>query len=636
MLSEVVEHYLAKALIDPSARRELLDGLKSEIGSGRGAALADLFPRLAIAGLDYSTATSLHRLLQASRREAPAPTVTYKIAVLGSVTTKPLIDLLDLYLQPGRIDALFYEADYDTIQQEFLDPNSGLHRFQPDCVIIVPTWRDLRHKPLAGDDAQTVKRRIEAEVAAWATLWSIAAKQLEAQVIQSNFAAPPWRVLGNLEARQPNAFGRYIAEVNTALADAAPPGVTIHDADQLACAAGRWAWSDPRFYHQAKLPCAPEYLVDYAHSLAALVLAQSGAAKKCLVLDLDGTLWGGVIGDDGLGGIRLGHGDPEGEAFTSFQTYIKSLAQRGVIIAICSKNDEAIARQVFDQHPEMVLRAEDVSCFVVNWDDKATNLGRIAEKLNISLNSLVFFDNDPAERSLVRRLRPEVAVPEVPADPSNFIQALDQQRYFEALSLSGEDLQRSKFYQANEQRQALESSATDIESFLKSLNMAARIQPIDAISLERAAQLISRSNQFNLTTRRYSSADLASIVSNPDWMTLTVSLSDRFGDNGLISVLLAHDEGDALMVDTWVMSCRVLKRGVERLLLNHLVANARSRGRVRILGEYLATPKNALVGDHYEGLGFARLGESSPQHSRWELNIDSGWSSLKQFIRESD
>jgi FkbH-like protein len=353
------------------------------------------------------------------------------------------------------------------------------------------------------------------------------------------------------------------------------------------------------------------------------------------VLDLDNTLWGGVIGDDGLGGIRLGQGDPESEAFVAFQRYVKSLGERGVILAVCSKNNDSIAREVFEKHPEMVLRLDDISCFIANWDDKATNLARIAEQLNIGLNSLVFFDDNPAERSIVRQLRPEVAVPEVPNDPAYYIRALDRQRYFETMTISAEDLKRTEFYRADSKRQALESSALDLSAFLQSLDMVARIEPVAASTIERTAQLINRSNQFNLTTRRYTNADVLNLMANPNWITRTISLRDRFGDNGLISVLLARTEADTLIIDTWLMSCRVLKRGVERLLLNNVVAAASRGGVKRVIGEYIPTPKNDLVREHYRALGFNQIDGEMPGHTYWELRIDDQWKPHQHFIRES-
>jgi FkbH-like protein len=631
---DIVENFIARGADDRSIGQQLLRWLKSEIKMGNVDRLSEIFPRLLIPGLDYTTAISLRRVLKQIRAARPTQNRTTRIAVLGSMTTHQIVEFLDLYLEAGRIHAQFYEADYGTINQEFLDPASGLRQFHPDFVVLCTSWRDLRSKPTLTDDREQVARKVDAEVSSWTTLWRVAREDLHCQVIQSNFVAPPWRTLGNLDTRHPGGFSRFISLVNHALADVAPPEVTIHDVERLAADSGRREWGDERFFFQAKLPCSPEYLVDYAHSLAALILAQLGAARKCLVLDLDNTLWGGVIGDDGIGGIRLGQGDPEGEAFASFQSYVKSLGDRGIMLAVCSKNDDKIAREVFEKHPEMVLRLEDISCFIANWDDKPANLMRISRQLNIGLNSLVFFDDNPAERSIVRRLQPEVAVPEVPDDPAYRVQALDRHRYFETLTISGEDLKRKEFYRANSEREALESSAGSLDDFLRSLEMQARIEPVGAMNVERTVQLINRSNQFNLTTKRYTNADVLEFTASPNWITRTVSLKDRFGDNGLISVLFARVESDSLIIDTWLMSCRVLKRGVEALLLNDLVGHMAQHGLGRVVGEYVPTAKNGLVRGHYQSLGFAHIGGDTGEHTLWELRVDDHWKPRSHFIRE--
>lgn len=297
---------------------------------------------------------------------------------------------------------------------------------------------------------------------------------------------------------------------------------------------------------------------------------------------------------------------------------------------MCSKNEDANAREPFEKHPEMVLKLGDISCFVANWEDKAANLRRIAQELNIGLDSLVFVDDNPAERSIVRRLVPEVAVPELPEDPADYLRVLDAGRYFDAVSISGEDFKRTEYYKANAERRQIASSAGDIEQFLASLEMRAHIGPIGAMELERSVQLIGKSNQFNLTTRRHSAGDVQAMMESPDWVTRQVKLADRFGDNGLISVLLARQEGDALAIDTWLMSCRVLKRGVEQLLLNDVVAAARERGLKRITGQYLPTAKNVLVKDHYAALGFTRVSEADGA-TAWELDIGA-WTPLSHHI----
>jgi FkbH-like protein len=500
-------------------------------------------------------------------------------------------------------------------------------------VVFATGWRDLVNRPMPGQKRTETDAMVAGEVQHWSSLWRQVHETLGCQIIQNNFDSPPWRSLANHETREPSGLAGYLARLNIALQDAAPPFVTIHDLDHLAASHGRWTWGDERYFHLAKIPCAPECQVDYAHSLASLLVAQQGGSKKCLVLDLDNTLWGGVIGDDGLEGIRLGQGDAEGEAFVAFQQYAKSLRARGVLLAVCSKNEAHIAKEAFDKHPGMALQYDDISCFVANWTDKATNLRTIAERLNIGLNSLVFVDDNPAERALVRQLAPEVAVPELTTDPADYIRCVEQHRYFQTVSISPEDFQRAEYYRANAAREMAEQQAGGLGDFLGSLAMVADVAPIDGLSLERSTQLINKSNQFNLTTRRYTAAEILGLTQDASWITLTVSLKDRFGDNGLISVLLARVDGKVAEIDTWLMSCRVLKRGVEQMLLNELVDAASQRGVDRIRGSYLPTPKNGLVSRHYPDLGFAEIEPVGlpADATRWELGLE-GRKPMATFI----
>jgi FkbH-like protein len=462
--------------------------------------------------------------------------------------------------------------------------------------------------------------------------WRTAHERLNCQIVQNNFDTPPWRALDNYEMRHPATLSRFIAETNRLLAERAPGYVTIHDVEALEVNAGRRAWANERFFLHAKMPCAPEYLVEYAHSVASIVAAQRGLSKKCLVLDLDNTLWGGVIGDDGMRGIRIGQGDAEAEGFTAFQRYCKLLASRGVILAVCSKNTDAIAREVFEKHPDMVLRMDDIACFVANWSDKAANLRHIAKTLNIGLDSLVFVDDNPAERSIIRHLVPEVAVPEVSTDPIDFIEALERHRYFQVATLGAEDFKRTEYYRANAARAEVASSSGGVEGFLQQLDMRATIGAINDATLERSTQLVNKSNQFNLTTRRKTVAEVLLAMTAPDWVTLTVTLADRFGDNGLISVLLANVDGDTLDIDTWVMSCRVLKRGVERFLLNALVEKTKAMGLKSIRGTYIPTAKNDIVREHYRELGFHNVETGSDGRTIWQLCV-SDFAHLANNIR---
>jgi FkbH-like protein len=318
----------------------------------------------------------------------------------------------------------------------------------------------------------------------------------------------------------------------------------------------------------------------------------------------------------------------------AFQQYAKSLRHRGVLLAVCSKNDENNAREVFEKHSEMVLRLDDIACFMANWDDKATNLRRIAQELNIGTNSLVFVDDNPAERALVRQLLPEVAVPEMPSDVADYIQAIDRHRYFQTLSIESEDLRRTEYYRADAIRRDAQTSAAGIEEFLVSLDMVAQIGPVTNDTLSRSAQLIQRSNQFNLTTRRRTPAELAAMLQDESWITRTVTLSDRFGDNGLISVILARVCPDALEIDTWVMSCRVLKRTVQQFVLNHFCDLVRQRGLGRIRGEYIPTAKNGLVREHYASLGFAPVAGADGERTLWDLVITDSWQEATTYIRK--
>lgn len=619
MMTGSIEGYYS---VPPEERRGPLRGIVAElkrIAPSQPLEAAGILRQIVQPDLDCSTALTLARIQKGLNPSGVEPA---KLAILGSFTTEQLSALIQLFLFALGIEVEIYESDYDVYHQEIADSTSGLHAFGPEIVFLATNRRSIGHQPGFDDSRARVRELVEAEVNRWAGLWHTAHHRLQCQIIQNNFDLPPWRILNNIETRHHAGLARFISQVNRELEDCAPPFVTIHDVDYLSASAGRWEWGDERFYFHAKLPCAPEYLVPYAHSVASIIGAQKGKSRKALVLDLDNTLWGGVIGDDGIDGIRCGHGHPEGEAFLAFQQYADGLRRRGVILAVCSKNDENVAREVFEKHPEMVLRSADISCFIANWDDKATNLRRIAKRLDIGLDALVFVDDNPAERALVRQRLPEVAVPELPRDPAGYIRALEQHGYFQTVSLGAEDLQRTEMYRANGLRQEAQSAVGNIDEFLASLEMSAKVEAVSNVNVERVAQLIARSNQFNLTTRRYSASDVLAMACREDWVTCAISLKDRFGDNGLISVLLAKIAGSDMIIDTWLMSCRVLKRGVEHFLLNNICEAARKRNVDSILGEYIPTRKNALVRDHYSNLGFQIDSSNGDGHTWWRLSLD--------------
>jgi FkbH-like protein len=582
--------------------------------------VADL-RRLVSPDMDYSSAQALARLIK--KLDQPGK-VSCRLAILGGFTTTQLTELIRLFLFASGIPVEIHEAEYGVFRQEILDGDSELYAFKPTVVYIATNRYNLGRLPGADDSPERVRELVAAEAAEWSGMWAALTGRLPCQIIQNNFDHPPYRAMGNHDLRHHAGHARFITQVNQALFDAASSQVIIHDADHLSAMAGRWAWSDPRFHFQAKLPCSPEHLVPYAHHVATVIAAQQGKAKKCLVLDLDNTLWGGVIGDDGVNGIRLGHGEAEGEAFQAFQHYVDGLRRRGVILAVCSKNEEQTARDGFS-HPEMVLKLDHIACFMANWDDKATNLKKIAQTLEIGLDSLVFVDDNPMERDLVRRYAPDVAVPELPEDAAGYIQAVERHAYFQTTAIGSEDLQRSGMYQAQALRKDAEAKSGNIEDFLASLEMVAKVEAVAEGNAERVAQLLARSNQFNLTTRRHTTAQVLAMGRDPACLTFAISLKDRFGDNGLISVLLANRQamdGEAVMlIDSWIMSCRVLKRGVEQFLLNQVCAGAKAQGATALIGDYLPTAKNALVKDHFRNLGFTELSSAADGSSRWRLDL---------------
>ena len=455
--------------------------------------------------------------------------------------------------------------------------------------------------------------------------WRLARALCRGPVIHQTALPVQPPVLGQNEHRLPGSRSAFLARLNAALRPMADAqGVDLLALDVQAQHDGMVAWHDPSLWHRSKQEVSPAAAPMYGDLVLRIVAARLGRSFKCLVLDLDNTLWGGVVGDDGLEGLVIGQGSALGEAYTAFQEYARDLSRRGIILAVCSKNDEANAREPFDKHPEMVLKSGDIACFVANWSDKAANIRAIAEQLNIGIDSLVFVDDNPFERTLVRQELPMVAVPEVGDDPAAYARIVADGGYFEGLGITDEDRQRSGQYQGNVAREALRSSVTDLPAYLRSLEMELVWRRFDAIGLQRTTQLINKTNQFNLTTRRYTEDDVRGVMGDNRSFGLQLRLIDRFGDNGIISIVIGKmDPEDDLLIDTWLMSCRVLGRQVEPTTLNLVAAQAQRLGARRLVGEYLPTKKNAMVKDHYERLGFVKESEDASGASRNILDLAS-------------
>ncbi len=537
-----------------------------------------------------------------------------KLAILGSATTS--------HLPPGiraaglrrglQIDV--YEAPYGMYWQELIDPASGLHEFQPDVLLLA---LDARH--LAGAEGSSEAAALEL----MRSCWRQARTQLRCQVLQQTLLPVFPCLLGDNEERLAQSPAAIVAKVNERLrAESEAEGVDLLAVDRFAAVEGLGFWYGADFWHRSKHEVHPKATAVYGDHVARLIAAGRGKSAKCLVLDLDNTLWGGVIGDDGLNGIVLGQGSGSGEAFLDFQRYALGLSRRGVILAVCSKNDEKNALEPFEQHPEMVLKRSHISCFVANWTDKAANLRHIAKSLNIGVDALVFADDNPVERALIRQELPMVSVPELPEDPAGYVATIAAAGYFEGLKITEEDRVRGHLYQANAERERLKDSVTDMASYLESLRMTMTAQPFDDVGLARVTQLINKTNQFNLTTRRYAEAEVAALMREPGVVTLQVRLLDRFGDNGIIAILIARANGAEADIETWLMSCRVLGRNVEEACLNVLVEQATGLGVRRLVGLYRPTEKNGMVRELYRTLGFELAETEESGATRWTLDLD--------------
>lgn len=590
----------------------------------------DHLVRLANLRLDFVQTNRLDRALQrcaVSDRSIP----TLKLAILSSSTAEHLLAGCRVAAARRNLRLQIYVANYGMYLQELQNPGSELHQFEPDVLLFAFHSQHLLGNPdptISRGDAAALLDQAADRVA---TAWQLAQSNFRGQIIQQAIAPVQRTLMGSNEHRLPGSGAWLVEQLNArlrALAD--EHRVDMLALDRVMLEDGVRAWHDPVLWHRAKQEISPVAAPAYGDLVARLAAAQRGRSSKCLVLDLDNTLWGGVIGDDGLEGIRLGQGSAIGEAYLDFQQYVRDLGLRGVILAVCSKNDPENARAPFERHPEMILKSEHIACFVANWDDKPANLRAIAAQLNIGIDSLVFVDDNPFERNIVRRELPAVAVPELPDDPAYFARCLADGGYFEALQLTGEDFDRGVQYRANFLRDELRASQTDLGGYLQSLGMELRWQPFDHIGLRRIVQLINKTNQFNLTTRRYSEDAILAIMQDARCLTLQLRLLDQFGDNGIIGIVIGKPQGDSMRLDTWLMSCRVLGRQVEEATMNVVASEARRLGAVELVGEYLLTKKNGMVRDHYQKLGFQCIA-TDDCGSRWSLSL-AGYTPFSTFI----
>jgi FkbH-like protein len=550
-----------------------------------------------------------------------------RVAVLGASTTSLMIPILQALCLRDRICVEFYQGLYGALQQEILDPESGLARFRPEVVFLVAHWRDLRLPAAASEESQFIAQLVDQQKALWLRL----SEQFGCHVVQDAYDFPAEEPGNSLAGGR----SRLIATINARLQQEAPDHVSILDTPAVQRETGHERWEDPTLWHSFKQHPGSNALPALAELQQAHLRAVLGLTRKVLVTDLDNTLWKGVIGEDGLQGIQIGPGSPAGEAHQRLQEYMLDLKSRGILLAVCSKNNPEDAQLPFEKHENMVLRLDDFAAFFANWNDKVQNLREIAQKLSLGLDSFVFLDDNPLEREWVRSQLPEVTVVELSPSVFHYVRALDRGRYFFSLSLSQEDLARAEQYRGESRREALRSTAQSLDEFLAQLQLEASVAPVSDANLARVAQLTNKTNQFNLTTRRYTEAQIRQLASRPGAWTGAFHLSDRMGSYGLIGLIFCTPAADPLHweIDTWLMSCRALGRQMERFMFDRMMEAAAARGVREIMGVYRPTAKNGLVADLFEKLGFREC-TRTPQEVRYSIASPEKPPVTALFIRE--
>ena len=545
-----------------------------------------------------------------------------KIALVGDTATQFLATAIKgVGIERGYNINLF-EAEYNQVERQFLDPASELYEFNADVIVVFQSTHKLGeyHSSLNQDEQTNLADERASFVASICEIQKLAYKK----IVYFNYSEIEDTVFGSYANKVSSSLTYQVRKLNCELMNLSQqyPNLFICDIASIQNKLGRDFMFSTNVYVSTEMVLSVDALPYVANRVMDIVCAIKGQFRKCLILDLDNTVWGGVIGDDGLEGIQLGHGLGIGKAFTEFQMWVKKLKQRGIIICVASKNDEKTAKEPFEKHPDMILKLDDIAVFLANWETKVDNIRTIQSILNIGFDSMVFLDDNPFERNMVRENIEGITVPELPKDPGEYLEYLYSLNLFETASYSNADKDRTKQYQVEAKRVSLSKTFTDEADFLKSLNMVSMVSGFTKFNTPRVAQLSQRSNQFNLRTIRYTEADIAALAENPDVIDLSFTLEDKFGDNGLIAVVIMKPlDKETLFVDTWLMSCRVLKRGMENFTLNTMLQAARTKGYKKIIGEYLPTPKNKMVENHYISLGFIKI--EGCGKSQFELDVDS-------------
>lgn len=552
------------------------------------------------------------------------------IAILGGSTTREIKNILELFLLKNGIKPNFYESEYNKYYEDALFGNDKLNNFNPDIIYIHSSFVNITDFPNLSDNEQSINILIENEINKYKSIWNVLTK-FDCAIIQNNFDFPINRSLGNLDCYDIHGKTYFINKLNQEFAKYGRElrNLYINDINYLSSYLGLKNWFDKSLWYHAKYAISMDSIPELSFNISKIINSIFGKSKKCLVLDLDNTCWGGIIGDDGIDGINIGTETAIAEAYTSFQKYSKELKNRGITLAVCSKNDLDNAKEGFT-HPDTILEFDDFSSFKANWDPKHQNIIEIANEINIGIDSLVFIDDNPVERDIVSSQVSSVSVPDVGSDVINFIDYVDRNAYFEPISLSLDDINRNKYYKDNKKRTEDVATFTSYDDFLMSLNMTAEIKSFTSVYLDRITQLTNKTNQFNLTTKRYTAGEIENIAFCDEYIKIYGKLTDKYGDNGLIAILIGNIKSSQCHIDLWLMSCRVLKRDMEFAMLDELVHQCEKNGVSEIVGYYLKSNKNNMVSDLYEKFGFV-LSSSNNEDTIWKLSIEN-YKNKNKFI----
>lgn len=555
-----------------------------------------------------------------------------KIAILGGETTENIKLMLELFLLNYGIKPSFYESEYNKYYEDGMFPNPELEEFAPDIIYVCTCVRNITDYPVMSDSKETVEAKKAAVLDRFTGLWDSLAGRYHCPIVQNNFEYPFYRLMGNKDASDNHGRVNFVTMLNVGFYDYAQTHENFYicDVNYISASYGLEKWSDPYYWHMYKYGVAVPAIPYLSFEVAKIIKSIYGKNKKAFNLDLDNTLWGGIVGDDGAENLEIGQETSMAQTYSEFQEYIKAHTQFGVMLTVNSKNEEANALSGFAR-PDSILKRDDFVSFKANWNPKSMNLTETAQEMNILPESFVFVDDNPAERAIIEAQVPGVSIANLEG-PEHYINVIDKSGYFEVTALSSDDLKRNAMYQENAKRTQLQASFANYDDYLKSLEMKAEIQGFVPMYMSRIAQLTNKSNQFNLTTKRYSQSDIEAVAEDKNYITLYGKLEDKFGDNGVVSIVIGKKDSDILNMDLWLMSCRVLKRNMEFAMMDELVSQAKAAGIKKIVGYYYPTAKNAMVKEFYGLMGFDKVSEDSDGNSVWEFVIPENYANQQDVI----